>query len=201
MKKEKKKYSGDNSLLKTWDFLWNDDSLLSWVVFLVVIFVFIKFVFFPTLSLMFGTSLPIVIVESCSMHHDSSLDEWWSGNAEWYDGKDIGRNEFGNFPLVNGFTKGDIFFVTGVDSSEVEIGDVIIFSDLQSARPVIHRVVDLEPLQTKGDNNPGQIPFELDIDSENIIGKATSFKIPLIGWLKLIFFEPFRSNGDRGFCQ
>ena len=149
---------------------------------------------------MFGTALPIVIVESCSMHHGDDLDGWWSENKDWYEGKEIGRNEFGNFPLVNGFTKGDIFFVTGVSGDEVEIGDVIIFSDSQSLRPIIHRVVGLNPLQTKGDNNPGQIPFEMDINSDNIVGRATNVKIPLVGWVKLIFFEPFRKNGDRGFC-
>jgi signal peptidase I len=188
-------------LQKTWNFLWHDDSLLSWVVFLIVIFVFIKFIFFPVLSLIFGTALPIVIVESCSMHHGEDLDDWWGGNEDWYASKDIGRNEFGNFPLVNGFTKGDIFFVTGVSGDEVEVGDVIIFSDSQSLRPIIHRVVSLNPLQTKGDNNPGQIPFEMDINLDNIVGRATNVKIPLIGWLKLIFFEPFRKNGDRGFCS
>lgn len=199
--KKEKRYQGDNVLLKTWDFLWNDDSLLSWVLFLIVVFIFIKFIFFPTLSLLFGTSLPIVIVESCSMHHDLSFDEWWVENKEWYLNNGIDEEQFKSFSMTNGFTKGDIFFVRGINGEDVKIGDVIIFSDAQSQRPIIHRIMNLDPLQTKGDNNPGQIPFETNINPNSVIGKATSVKIPLIGWLKLIFFEPLRPSGDRGFCR
>jgi len=201
MKKEKKRYKGNNPFAKFWDFIWNGDSFLSWFVFLIVVFVFIKFIFFPTLSFIFSSSLPIVIVESCSMYHDEKFDAWWTNNGELYEDKGINKEEFLKFNLRNGFTKGDIFFVTGIDSEDVKIGDVIIFSESQSLRPIIHRVVGLDSLETKGDNNPGQIPFELDINPNSIIGKATAFKIPLIGWVKLIFFEPLRSPNERGFCK
>ena len=201
MTKIKKRYKGENTFLKFWDFIWNDDSLLSWLIFLVVIFIFIKFIFFPMLSLIFGTSLPIVIVESCSMHHDGKFDSWWTNNGEWYEDNEINKLDFESFNLKNGFTKGDIFFVRGVKSENIVLGDVIIFSDSQSFRPIIHRVVSLDPLETKGDNNYGQIPFELNIDPDKVIGKATNIKIPLLGWLKLIFFEPLRSPEERGFCR
>ena len=201
----KKKKQDDNILRKTWDFLWNDDSLLSWFVFLAVIFVFIKFIFFPSLSLIFGTTLPIVIVESCSMYHDNNFETWWEENKEWYEDSKITKSQFEEFPLKNGFNKGDIFFVSGVKKENIEIGDTIIFSNLNTIRPIIHRVIDLEPLGTKGDNNPGQFTGgtidETRIKENQIIGKATSFRIPLLGWLKLIFFEPFRSERDRDFCE
>ena len=89
----------------------------------------------------------------------------------------------------------------GVDKENVEIGDIIIFTNSQYNKPIIHRVVDLNPLQTKGDNNQGQIPFEKNIDGDRIIGKSTQVRIPYIGWLKLIFFEPFRTESERGFCR
>jgi len=199
MKNNKREFK--KNIKKFWNFLWNDDSLLSWFLFLIIIFVFIKFIFFPTLSLIFGTSLPIVIVESCSMHHGEEFEVWWNENEELYKEFGITKNNFENFSLKNGFTKGDIFFVRGVDKENVEIGDIIIFTNSQYNKPIIHRVVDLNPLQTKGDNNQGQIPFEKNIDGDRIIGKSTQVRIPYIGWLKLIFFEPFRTESERGFCR
>ena len=200
----------DNILKKTWDFLWNDDSLLSWIVFLAVIFLFIKFIFFPSLSLIFGTSLPIVIVESCSMYHDTNnFDVWWEENGEWYEDSDITKEQFEQFPLKNGFNKGDIFLVTGIKKSEIKLGEVIIFTSGNSLNPIIHRVIDLDPLGTKGDNNNGQFirssnPGRIDetsIKENQIIGKSTNIRVPLLGWLKLIFFEPFRNDRDSGFCK
>jgi len=54
---------------KAWNWVWNSDSILSWIVALILIFILIKFVFFPLLSLIFGTSLPLAGVESSSMDH------------------------------------------------------------------------------------------------------------------------------------
>lgn len=54
---------------KAWNWIWNSDSILSWIVALVLIFVIIKFIFFPALSLIMGTSLPLAGVESSSMDH------------------------------------------------------------------------------------------------------------------------------------
>ena len=199
-----------NIIKKFWNFLWNGDSLLSWVCFLIFIFVVIKFIFFPTLSLLTGTSLPIVIVESCSMYHDArDFDKWWEANGEWYKDKDITKEQFKDFKLINGFSKGDIFLINGVDKDEIKLGDTIIFTSGQSARPIIHRVVNLSPLATKGDNNDGQFSSannlagidETNITEERIIGKATNIRIPLFGWIKLIFYEPFRSENDKGFCK
>ena len=54
MKKEGKKLS--KNFKEFWNFLWHNDSLLSWIVFLVIVFVLIKFIFFPSLSFLTGTS-------------------------------------------------------------------------------------------------------------------------------------------------
>ena len=56
------------SLKKFWAFL-QEDSWQSWVVSLILIIIIIKFVFFPLLSFVTGTTLPLVVVESCSMYH------------------------------------------------------------------------------------------------------------------------------------
>ena len=59
------------AIKKSWNWVWNSDSILSWIVALIVIFIFIKFIFFPGLSLILGTPLPLAGVESSSMDHAS----------------------------------------------------------------------------------------------------------------------------------
>lgn len=193
-------------LWDSWDFLWNGDSALSWISFIIFIFIAIKFIFFPTIAFIMGTSLPIVIVESCSMYHDQNFDDWWKSYQNWYETREILKANFTKYPLSNGFTKGDIFFVTGIKKENIKIGDVIIFEETTQKRPIIHRVINLDPLQTKGDNNNNilgneQLSFEKDIGENEIIGRATGFNIPYLGWLKLILYEPFRSEGERGMCK
>ncbi|MFA5019579.1 MAG: signal peptidase I [Candidatus Pacearchaeota archaeon] len=190
---------------KFWNFLWHNDSWLSWIVFLIIVFVLIKFIIFPALSFATGSSLPIVIVESCSMYHDGNFENWWEKNREWYEEKGIEKENFEEFNLKNGFNKGDIFFIRGVKEEKLKLGDTIIFVANGTAKPVIHRIIDFNPIQTKGDNNNingnEQFAFEKNINPNSIIGKATVVRIPYIGWAKLIFFEPFRSQNERGFCK
>lgn len=194
---------------KTWDFLWNGDSFFSWVSFMLLAFILIKFVFFPTLSLITGSKLPIVIVESCSMYHGADFNIWWEKNKDSYGKINISKQNFESFKLENGFSKGDIFFVTGSKEEDIQVGEVIIFTSGNSQRPIIHRVVAKNPIQTKGDNNYLQFTYdnnyehidETNISQEKIVGNVIGFKIPFLGWLKLIFFEPFRSEQERGLCH
>jgi hypothetical protein len=60
-----------NEVKKAWNWIWNSDSILSWIVALILIFIIIKFIFFPGLSLILGTSLPLAGVESSSMDHNA----------------------------------------------------------------------------------------------------------------------------------
>ncbi len=181
---------------RLWEFL-KGDSWQSWFVSLALIFIVIKFVFFPFLSLVFGSELPLVVVESCSMHHSIGFGEWWEQNGVWYDDKGISKKEFENFSFRNGFTKGDIIFVVG--SKNYEIGDVIVFRS-SFKYPLIHRVVGTSPLGTKGDNNAGQLKEETSVGQDKIVGKGV-FRIPAIGWLKLVFFEGLKPQGQRGLCR
>jgi signal peptidase I len=198
-----------NYLTKFWRFL-NEDTWQSWVVSLLLIIIIIKFIFFPGLSLITGTQLPLVVVESCSMYHNSNFNNWWEQNGEWYKSKDITKSEFDLFSFKNGLNKGDIIFVLG--RLQPKKGDIIIFQPQNSkaTHPIIHRVVTLEPLGTKGDNgktNPSQLDGnnaqnldETDIPMENVIGKSI-IRIPAVGWIKLIFFEPLKNRQQRGFCR
>jgi len=57
------------NLVKFWDFIWNDDSALSWVLNIIVAVILIKFIVYPGLGLLLGTPYPIVAVVSGSMEH------------------------------------------------------------------------------------------------------------------------------------
>lgn len=176
----------------------NQDSLRSLLVSLCLIVIGIFFALFPTLSFLTGTPLPLVIVESCSMYHDSSkLDTWWTNNGQWYESRGITKEEFSEFTLKRGINKGDIILVIGKDSYKT--GDIIIFT-ANTKYPIIHRMISQDPPSTKGDNNPEQLSIEKSISQEVIQGKAIA-RIPYLGWIKLIFFEPLRPTDQRGFCK
>jgi hypothetical protein len=130
------------------------------------------------------------------MYHATNFDDWWYQNSAWYQTKGIQKNEFREFTLKNGLNKGDIVLV--VANKEPKIGDIIIYA-AGTRYPLIHRIVTLDPLGTKGDNNIEQLSIEENIKSP-IIGKAVA-RVPLVGWIKLIFLEPFKAESQRGFCN
>ena len=201
---------------KTWSWIWYSDSILSWLVALIIIFIFVKFIFFPLLSLVMGTSLPLAGVESSSMDHqivkdDAGIfnlcgeayaptqatyidfDEYWNRCGEWYEVRSITKEEFSQFYLKNGFKKGDILIVWG--RFYPKIGDTIIFKpnvDSLAPRPIVHRVVQINQvngetiIQTKGDHNREQL------DKNNNIYRTDEKNIAqdqIIG--KVIFRVPY----------
>ncbi len=184
------------SLKGFWSFL-KKDTWQSWIVSLVLAFIFIKFIFFPLLSWALATPLPLVVVESCSMYHAPAFDSWWASNGGWYENRGISQEEFREFSFKNGLNKGDIVLVTG--RGGYDVGDIIIFNS-NYRYPLIHRLIRVEPYDTKGDNNPSQLPAELDIAQEQIVGKSLA-RVPGLGWIKLIFFEGIKPEGQRGFCK
>ena len=195
---------------KFWFLLWKDDSLKGWIFSIIIIFVFIKFIFFPGLSLITGTSLPLAIVESCSMYHEGNLlsdyDEWFQDHESKYSNFNINQEQFKDFKMKNGFNKGDILFILGTKPEKLKIGDIIIFT-ANSENPIIHRIIDIQnqdnelSFSTIGDNNQGQLSFEKSISSDKIIGKATLKALPYFGWIKLIFFETQKPTSSKGFCK
>ncbi|MBU1988726.1 MAG: S26 family signal peptidase, partial [Nanoarchaeota archaeon] len=146
-----------NPIARFWAFL-KEDTWLSWVVSLVLLVILIKFIFFPALSLVTGSSLPLVVIESCSLYHESGFDEWWSAHGDWYVREGISREEFEEFNYRTGLNKGDIIFVWG--HSDYEIGNIIIFEpnpESSAKHPIIHRIVSENPYATKGDHNQKQL--------------------------------------------
>lgn len=158
---------------KTWHFLYHEDSVLSWIANVVIAFVLIKFVLFPLLGAITGTSLPIVAVVSSSMDHRAidgqicGLDHedgqtFWDVCGSWYEERGITQTQFEAFPFKNGFWKGDVMLLRGVPEDRLEVGDVVVF---QSGKqyPIIHRIVAIDEengnllFTTKGDHNPDSI--------------------------------------------
>jgi signal peptidase I len=208
----------ENNIKKFWNWLWHSDSWLSYIVFLAIIFLFIKFVFLPSLGLIFGTSLPLAIVESSSMDHHAlksgnnyeicgksfekskflNFDEYWNSCGNWYEkNKNITKNQFEDFKFKNGFRKGDIMIILGKKPEKIQIGDVLIFNAGRNY-PIIHRIVSIlnNIIQTKGDHNSGQLTpssdiyrtDETNIQQSQIIGVAVA-RIPYVGWLKIFAVE------------
>lgn len=184
------------TLLSFWDFL-RKDTWPSFLVSLILIVIFIKLIFFPTLAMITSAPLPLVVVESCSMYHATSFQGWWERNQGWYESRNITLTDFKEFPLKNGLNKGDIVIVWG--KSEIRRGDIIIFK-AKTKYPVIHRIIAEQPLSTKGDNNADQLFLEQAIPDGALMGKAV-VRIPYLGWIKLILFETLKEPDSRGFCN
>lgn len=202
MIKMEEKTKEQSAIRKSWNWLWNSNSILSWIVSLILAFIIVKFVFFPLISLALATKLPLVVVESSSMHHpgsfvgnaiglQNSFEIWWNQAKDWYVNNGINEQDAEKWPLKTGLEKGDIVLVTGY--GKPEIGDIIIFNANQQ-HPVIHRIIDIKTIDgqivysTKGDNNADQLIIEKDIPENAIIGKA-AVRIPELGWIKLIFVD------------
>lgn len=190
-----------------WWFIWEDDSIWSWIANVIIAFVLIKFIVYPGLGLLLVTSHPVVAVVSSSMEHDGSFDQWWRSaaicgkeqctQAEFYSQLNVSKDDFRKFPLKNGFNMGDIIVLKGKKPSEINKGDIIVF---KSGRPdpIIHRVINrwqeegVYHYQTKGDHNKDMIRDitldESDINQNSVIGRQL-FKIPYLGWIKILFVK------------
>jgi hypothetical protein len=202
---------GENIFKRFWNFL-KEDSWQSLIVSLILAFIIIRFIFFPLLSFATGTSLPLVIVESCSMYHSENFagifnepgfcpDGTSCTEAQLYGKFNISLSDTSNWKFQNGINKGDIIFVIG--PKNVKVGDIIIFGSSGSATPIIHRIINISPdgkITTKGDNNKGLLTQEQGIDKTQVQGRAV-FRIPYLGWIKLIFFDFSKPSNQRGLCS
>ena len=154
-----------------WDFIWNDDSLLSYIANFAVALVFIKFLLFPTLGFLLNNDYPVVAIVSGSMEHkivetrgyyvlcdkafpDSSFkgrvdtDSWWKYCGDYYQTNyNLTLDKFKEYPYKNGLNIGDVMVLYGEEPVDIELGEVLVFVPndkkfFEEKGPVIHRVVD-----------------------------------------------------------
>ena len=186
-------------LKKLWWFIWHDNSIWSWIVNVILAFLIVKFLVYPGLGFLLGTTHPVVAVISDSMNHNSvDFDDWWDKNKEIYEQKDIAKEKFLKFKFVNGFDKGDLVVLSGIKCSKVDKGDILVYN-IAGNQPIIHRIVDMNLgndyyFQTKGDNVNRVQFFEEKIKQSQVIGferyKKCSvgvFRVPWLGWIKILF--------------
>lgn len=183
------------------EFIWEEDSLASWLVNVLLAFVLIKFLLYPGLGWALGTPAPIVAVVSGSMEHDGNFNSFWNEplccnsacsksevQGRFYEQRNISQELFTSFSFVNGFNKGDIMIL--YDASTARLGDVIVYMTATRSDPIIHRVIDVKEedgkmfFWTKGDHNCNIGSFENRISEDNVIGKAV-WRVPLLGWVKI----------------
>ena len=185
-----------NTLKKIFRFIWHDNSIWSWIINVILAFIIVKFLVYPGLGLLLGTTHPLVAVVSSSMEHNQdNFEEWWDKNGKWYVERGINKIDFQGYKMENGFNKGDIIILKGFNN--LQIGDIIVFRG-RSNNPIIHRIVKIYGedgimyYQTKGDNNADTIPLlgESKISKGMIIGGAY-LRVPYLGWIKVWFSEIF----------
>jgi hypothetical protein len=176
-----------------------------------VIYLVLGFIIAYSLNLFLGyalnTQTPVVAVFSCSMEHNdynswfckikenevcgkdmsgydpTNFDDYWKLCGSWYETQNISKNKFESFPFTDGLEVGDMIIV--LNTNDFKVGDIIIFDTDFRKYPIIHRIyADGSKILTKGDNNSGPDSFE----KTKIHGKAI-LKIPLLGWVKILFTE------------
>ncbi len=203
---------------RLWYFIWEDDSIWSWLVNIGLAFILIKFLVYPGIGWLLGTSFPIVAVVSESMQHTPdqgllcgrqmndfkySFNQYWSICGSWYEERGISPEQFLTFPLEDGFNKGDVIILMGARPGNLHIGDIVVYQG-PKPQPIIHRLVKIteengQPIyQTKGDHNSDSIHSESlneeQIRHEILVGKGV-IRIPYLGWIKILFVEAVRPFG------
>ncbi len=159
-------------LKKIWNFYWKDESILSYAFFLVTTVIMFKYIIFPLFLLITGLS-DVVAIMSNSMEHTGNEEIYY---YQYFQSLNYSREEIDNFPYSNGLYVGDVVFVKKYDNYSV--GDVIVFKSKFFPAKLVHRIVSLDPITTKGDNNPESYIFDKNIDE--VVGKVV-FRIPYLG--------------------
>jgi len=178
---------------KVWHFIWNDNSIWSWIINAVLAFVIIKFLVYPGLGLALHTNHPVVAVISDSMLHATGFEDWWKSMETVYANFNITEVQFKSFRMSSGFRKGDLIILNGKKPGDIQIGDIIVFQGNQP-EPIIHRVVTkwesngVYYFSTKGDANFNQRDEEKSINQDRILGTAW-VKIPYVGYVKILFTD------------
>ncbi|MBI2140185.1 signal peptidase I [Candidatus Woesearchaeota archaeon] len=202
-----------------WHFIWEEDSIGSWIANIAISFILVKFLVYPGLGFILNTPYPIVAVVSGSMEHKMAVDNlgslrlcgntfaekapvdfslFWKSCGSWYGTANITQSSFQDFPFASGFNRGDIMILYGKKAENIDVGDVIVFRS-KRPDPIIHRVVKVinskdgkAIFQTKGDHNAGMIQSSSLDESSIPYDKVIGnavVRVPLLGYVKIWFVE------------
>jgi len=172
-------------LKRFWHFLWKEESLLSYVVFIILSYIVLKFAVFPLFLMITGFS-DIAAVVSDSMHHSSLTGHTFN---DWLDFYNFSSDSVKKWPCLEGINRGDVIIVKSFEPDQIKVGDIILF--YHDKRQIVHRVVFINQTEgeysytTKGDANPVSLDFEKNIPYSQIKGKLIT-KIPFLGYPRLI---------------
>lgn len=165
------------ALKRFWKFYWKDNSFLSYVFFIVFTFLAFKFVLYPGFLLITGLS-DVLAIMTPSMEHSGNESTYF---VEYYENLGYSPD---NFEFNNGLNIGDVILVKKVENYSV--GDVIVFKSPYYENKLVHRVAQLDPLKTKGDNNA--VSFIFDTVITEVYGKVI-FKIPFLGLPRFLLYK------------
>jgi len=190
--KETKKPTVKNYLKKIYHFLWKEESLLSYVVFIVLAFVLLRFVVFPAALYVTGYA-DIAAVVSTSMQHSNLTNHTFN---EWLRFNNFSEEAVATWPYLEGLDLGDVIGVKSTPPGDIKVGDIILF--YSDGVQVIHRVVSVKQVgndyfyTTKGDANAQSSVKEKDIPSSEVKGKLV-WKVPYLGYprVALSYIIPF----------
>lgn len=186
---------------------WNKltSGIFGYVVY-AVLGIVAAYLFYFGIGFVLHTDLPFVAVVSGSMDHGinedgppcgsavnytETFDNWWAQCGSYYVDLGITEVQFKTFPFSNGFKIGDMPIVEG--DTSYKVGDIIVYSVPSEPAPIIHRIVKINldgTLQTRGDHNSGQNPYEYSVKLSQIHGKVI-FILPKIAYLKVILNRLF----------
>jgi signal peptidase I len=177
---EKKKPSVKDCLKKAYNFLWKEESLMSYAVFIIIAFVVLRFVAFPGMLMLTGYS-DIAAVVSTSMQHTDLTNHTFN---EWLNFHNFSTEEVAKWPYLDGLNVGDVIAVKNVSAEDIKPGDVILF--YSDNVQVIHRVMYVKESNnvfyytTKGDANVQISIKETDIPYGEVKGKLL-WNVPYLG--------------------
>jgi len=165
------------ALRSFWKFYWKDNSFLSYVFFIVFTYLAFKFVLYPGFLLVTGLS-DVLAIMTPSMEHSGNESAYFYGYYE-----ELGYSP-DSFDFSNGLNIGDVIFVKKAENYSV--GEVIVFKSPYYENKLVHRVAQIEPLRTKGDNNA--VSFIFDTVITEVYGKVV-FKIPFLGLPRYLLYK------------
>src|SRR3989339_792378 len=133
---------------KSYYLLFKDDTWKGWIFSIIFIFIFIKFIFFPTLSLITGTQIPLAIVESCSMYHKGDILFITGAKPEKLEVGDIIIFNGNGRPIIHRIIKikekdGEYTFSTIGDNNN---GQLTIEKDIKSEQLIGKATFKIAPL-------------------------------------------------------